>query len=127
MTIESGRLLGTCRSGTEEPDSNRADSTALRPDYCDACHRQELPAVLLVGNVRPPDRAGAFVVDLELRQVGHEAVGGGALPVLLTGLEEDAVAGTDGINGDRMLPYRHQSNLATTSSASRATISSGYG
>src|SRR5437660_122352 len=35
------------------------------------------------------------VVDLEHRDVGHEAVGCSAVPVLFAGLEEDAVAGTD--------------------------------
>jgi hypothetical protein len=36
-----------------------------------------------------------MVVDLEHRNVSHEAARRGAVPVILTGLEEDAVAGTD--------------------------------
>lgn len=35
----------------------------------------------------------AFVIDLDHGEVGHEAVRGGAVPVLLSGLEEDAVSG----------------------------------
>jgi hypothetical protein len=48
--------------------------------------------VLLVGDMLAPGRAAALIVDLEHRDVGHEAVGRGAVPVLLAGLEEDAVA-----------------------------------
>src|SRR5205823_13862575 len=36
-----------------------------------------------------------FVVDLEHRKMGHEAVRSRAVPVLLARLEEDAVAGAD--------------------------------
>src|SRR5262245_15724282 len=50
--------------------------------------------VLGIGDVLAPGRAGALV-DLEHREVGHEAVGGGAVPVVLAGLEENAVAGVD--------------------------------
>ena len=39
-----------------------------------------------------------MVVDLLDRQVGHEAVRGGAVPVILAGLEEDAVAGADDLD-----------------------------
>jgi alpha-1,2-mannosyltransferase len=52
-----------------------------------------LRRVLLVGDVVAPRRRRALLVDLEHRQVGHEPVGGGAVPVLLPRLEEDAVAG----------------------------------
>ena len=37
----------------------------------------------------------ALVVDLEHREVRHEAVWRGAVPVLLARLEEDPVAGPD--------------------------------
>ena len=57
-----------------------------------------LLAVLVVGDVLAPGRAVAVVVHLEHREVGHEAVGRGAVPVLLAGLEEDAVAGTDDLD-----------------------------
>ena len=51
--------------------------------------------VLLVGDVLAPgDRAAAVVVLLH-GDVDHEAVRGGAVPVVLAGLEEDAVAGAD--------------------------------
>ena len=51
--------------------------------------------VLLVADVVAPGRGVAFVVDLEHRDVRHEPVRGGAVPVVLAGLEEDAVAGPD--------------------------------
>src|SRR5439155_8316021 len=54
--------------------------------------------VVLVGDVLAPGGAVAFVVDLEHREVGHEAVGGGAVPVVFAGLEEDAVAGADDLD-----------------------------
>src|SRR5439155_26014067 len=50
--------------------------------------------VLLVGDVVAPGRAVAFVVDVEHRDVGHESVRGGTVPVVLAGLE-DAVTGSD--------------------------------
>src|SRR4051794_10411900 len=52
-------------------------------------------AVLLVGDLLAPGRAVALLVNLEQREVSHEAVGSGAVPVLLTRLEEDAVTGAD--------------------------------
>src|SRR3954447_24851961 len=54
--------------------------------------------VLLVGHGVAPGRGVAFVVDLLHREVGHEAVGRGAVPVLLAGLEEHAVARTDDLD-----------------------------
>jgi hypothetical protein len=42
-----------------------------------------------------PRGAVAGVVDLEHREMGHEAVRRGAVPVLFPELEEDAVAGAD--------------------------------
>jgi hypothetical protein len=42
----------------------------------------------------PGDGAAGLVVLLH-RDVDHEAVRGGAVPVVLAGLEEDAVAGAD--------------------------------
>src|SRR5215207_10071585 len=52
-------------------------------------------AVLLVADVLAPRRGVAFVVDLHHREVGHEAVRGGAVPVVLAGLEEHAVTRAD--------------------------------
>src|SRR6266542_4042762 len=54
--------------------------------------------VLLVGDVLAPVGAVAGIVDLEHRDVGQEAVRGGAVPVLFAGLEEDAVAGADDLD-----------------------------
>src|SRR4051812_30836240 len=55
--------------------------------------------VLLVGDVLAPgDRTSALVVLLH-GDVDHEAVGGGAVPVVLAGLEEDAVTGPDDLDG----------------------------
>src|SRR4051794_14160685 len=54
-----------------------------------------LGGVLVVGDVLAPgDRTTGLVVLLH-RDVDHEAVGRGAVPVVLAGLEEDAVAGAD--------------------------------
>src|SRR5689334_23067901 len=66
------------------------------------CARTRSPSsagvVFLVGDVLAPGRALALAVHLEQRQVGHEAVGGGAVPVLLARLEEYAVAGADDLD-----------------------------
>ena len=45
-----------------------------------------------------PGRGAAALVDLEHRDVGHEAVGRRAVPVVFAGLEEDAVAGADDLD-----------------------------
>src|SRR5205807_5821640 len=54
--------------------------------------------VLLVGDVLAPVDGAALVVDLLHRQMGHEAVGRGAVPVVLARLEVDAVAGADDLD-----------------------------
>src|SRR5512132_332225 len=54
--------------------------------------------VLLVGDLVAPVGGDVVVVDLVEREMDHEAVGGGAVPVVLVGLEEDAVAGTDDLD-----------------------------
>src|SRR3954454_3382687 len=56
-------------------------------------------AVLLVGDVLAPVDGAAGLVVLLHGDVEHEAVRGGAVPVVLTGLEEDAVAGADDLDG----------------------------
>jgi hypothetical protein len=48
--------------------------------------------------VLAPGDGAARVVGLLHRDVGHEALGGGAVPVVLVGLEEDAVAGADNLD-----------------------------
>ena len=50
--------------------------------------------VLLVGDLRSPGRAVALVVYVEHRQVRHEAIGRGAVPVVFSRLEEDAISGS---------------------------------
>jgi hypothetical protein len=50
---------------------------------------------VLPGDVLAPGRGVAIVVDLEHREVGHEAVRGGAVPVVLAGLEEHTLAWAD--------------------------------
>jgi hypothetical protein len=57
------------------------------------------PTVAKPDNRRKPlGGAVALVVDLEHCEVGHEAIGGGAVPVVFAGLEEDAVAGADDLD-----------------------------
>src|SRR5829696_6154191 len=65
----------------------------------DMSDSRPLSGVLLVGDVLTPrDRAAGLVVLLH-GDVDHEAVGRGAVPVVLAGLEEDAVAGPDLLKG----------------------------
>jgi hypothetical protein len=58
--------------------------------------------------VLAPRRGVAFVVDLDHGEVGHEAVGGGAVPVVFTGLEEDPVTGPDDL--DRAAAALHEAD-----------------
>ena len=51
--------------------------------------------VLVVADVLASGGGVALVVDVEHCEVGHEAVRRRAVPVVLAGLEEDAVAGPD--------------------------------
>jgi hypothetical protein len=55
--------------------------------------------VLLVGDVLAPVDGAAGVVGFLHGDVGHEALGSGAVPVLLAGLEVDAIAGCDDLDG----------------------------
>src|SRR3954454_20765188 len=57
-----------------------------------------LGGVLVVGDVFAPGDGAARVVVLLHRDVDHEAVRGGAVPVVLAGFEEDAIAGPDDLN-----------------------------
>src|SRR5215211_7974108 len=56
-------------------------------------------AVLPVGDVLAPGNRAARVVGLLHGYVGHEAVWGGAVPVVLAGLKEDAVARPHHLDG----------------------------
>src|SRR3954453_15788769 len=58
--------------------------------------------VLLVGDGGPPVHDVVVGVGLVDGQVDHEPIGGGAVPVLLVGLEQDAVTGADDL--DRAAP-----------------------
>jgi hypothetical protein len=51
--------------------------------------------VLVVGDVLTPVDCGMLVVDLVEREVDHQSAGGSAVPVLLVGLDVDAVARAD--------------------------------
>jgi hypothetical protein len=67
--------------------------------------------VLLLGDVGSPDGAVGVVVDFEHREVGDESVGRGAVPAILSWLEEDAIAGPDDLFGpprrwQRPIPWR---------------------
>src|SRR3954451_10134815 len=55
--------------------------------------------VLVVGDLVAPVGGDVVVVDLVEGEVDHEAVGRGAVPVVLVGLEEDTVAGADDLDG----------------------------
>jgi hypothetical protein len=48
--------------------------------------------------VLAPGGAVAVLVDVEHREVGHESVWGGAVPVILAGLKEDTVARADDLD-----------------------------
>ena len=61
-------------------------------------------AVLAIGHVLAPGHRVARVVRLLDRDVGHEAVGRGAVPMVLAGLEEDAVAGADLLDRAALAP-----------------------
>ena len=54
--------------------------------------------VVLLGGVRSPDGAVGVVVDFEHREVGHESVGRGAVPVIPSWLGEAAIAVADDLN-----------------------------
>ena len=71
-----------------------SDSAHVRSAVDRGCRR-----VLLVADVVAPGRGVALVVDLEHRDVGHEARRRRAVPVLLARLEEHAVAGPDDLDG----------------------------
>src|SRR3954447_1985953 len=58
-----------------------------------------LGGVLVVGHVLAPGHRAPGLVELLHRDVGHEAVRCGAVPVVLATLEEDAVAGADRLDG----------------------------
>ncbi len=53
---------------------------------------------MLVGDVLAPGDGAAGLVGFLDGDVAHEAVGGGAVPVVLSGLEEDPVAGSDDLD-----------------------------
>src|SRR5947208_1909720 len=55
--------------------------------------------VFVVSDVAAPGDGAAGVVVLLHREVDHEAVRCGAVPVVLAGFEEDAVTGADHLDG----------------------------
>jgi hypothetical protein len=48
--------------------------------------------------VLAPGRGVALIIDLDHRHVGHKAVGGGSVPVVLAGLKEHSVAEPDDLD-----------------------------
>src|SRR5581483_7912495 len=62
--------------------------TPVRPSgrYCMRLLSALGAGVLVVGDVAPPGDGAAGVVDLLDRQMGHEPVGSGPVPVVLAGL-----------------------------------------
>src|SRR3954465_10376738 len=63
-----------------------------------------LGGVLVVGHVLAPGHRAPGLVELLHRDVGHEAVRCGAVPVVLARLEEDAVAGAERLDGAALEP-----------------------
>src|SRR5689334_7586968 len=55
-------------------------------------------SIFLVGHVLTPGDGAARVIDLLHGDVGHEAVGCGAVPVVLAGFEVNRVAGPDDLD-----------------------------
>lgn len=78
-----------CRDPAISPDSDRHGPGEVR-----GVHLWSL-SVLLVRDVLTPGNGAAGIVRLLHREVGHEAVRRGTVPVLLTRLEEDPLAGRD--------------------------------
>src|SRR3954451_14902660 len=70
-----------------------ACSRSAFPWFLSAIRRRR--GVLLVGHVLAPGDGAAGLVVLLHGDVDHEAVGRGAVPVVLAGLEEDAVSRAD--------------------------------
>src|SRR5436305_8610740 len=85
---------GACASG--RPVSTRR---ALTSDgWTEGRCRDRLLLVLLVGHVFAPRHRAAGLVVLLHRDVGREAVGRRAVPVVLLRIEEDAVARADDLD-----------------------------
>jgi hypothetical protein len=55
-------------------------------------------ALFLISYVTAPGGAIAALIELKHCEVSHESIWGRTVPVLLTGLEEDAVTGSDNFN-----------------------------
>src|SRR6266571_1730299 len=77
----------------------RYSTTRRRVRAIDSVSDWRRGPVLLVGDVGAPRCARAFVVDVEQREMGHEARGRSAVPVILAGLEEDPIARADDLDG----------------------------
>ena len=91
-------LAAGLRAGTRLTDACRRPWNAQRSEAPRSAVVRGRDAVLLVADVLAPgDRAAGLVVLLH-GEVDHEAVRGGAVPVVLAGLEEDAVAGADDLD-----------------------------
>src|SRR6266542_1484001 len=74
-------MVGTPASGGSSPENTAPGQMSSHG----------LLAVLVVRDVFAPCHGVAFIVDVEHREVGHESVWGGTVPMLLARLEEHAV------------------------------------
>src|SRR5918998_3532262 len=78
-----------------QPRSYAEQRSYVQPGEASSLVDRRRGVVLLVADVLAPRDGATLVVDFLHSYVGHEAVGGGAVPVVLTGLEEHAVARSD--------------------------------
>src|SRR5438105_9232391 len=75
------------------PARLRSWSAPLSSKRSSACR-----SVLLVADMGAPRGAVALIVDFDHREVGHEAIRRGTVPVVLVGFEEHAVARADDLD-----------------------------
>src|SRR5215211_4811425 len=94
----AGRSSSCVRAAGSRPEAELADRDAGSPQrsafhcWSPSVVDRRGGAVLLVGDVLAPGDGAAALVGLLHRDVRHEATRGGAVPVVLAGLEVDAVA-----------------------------------
>src|SRR3954466_3319206 len=91
-TTSSPASRRSCSHRWHRPIASSSPSSCARSSTAD---RGSTAGVLLVADVLAPGHRTARLVVLLHGDVHHEAVGRGAVPVVLAGLEEHAVAGPD--------------------------------
>src|SRR5213596_253210 len=96
VTFTSASVGSTRRaSGTF---STRTSPAAYMTVACTSAPDRRRRCVLVVRDVLAPDRGVALVVHVEHREVDHEPVRRGPVPVILLRLEEDTVTGADDLD-----------------------------